>query len=321
MVFRVASPIAALVLAAVFALGAGTGAMAQDGYTIRPGDTLQIEVLEDPGLNRTALVLPDGGITFPMAGSLQAGGRTIDQLRQNLSAALAPNFAVEPNVYVSVAALAQERAATGGGAAAKGPVMDVFAVGQVAVPGRIETKQGTTLLQFLAEVGGHPDHEVRQSIDVWVRAFAERLKDDPELLAKGEELKRDLIEHPEVRRWLETLWLGMKRGITEAATDADSELRERMTTSLQRIGERLAAEPELQRKVDSWVERSVAYVVEHYRSEVSDLIASTVERWDGESTARKMELQVGRDLQFIRINGTLVGGLAGLVIHALSELL
>ena len=154
MVFRVASPIAALVLAAVFALGAGTGAMAQDGYTIRPGDTLQIEVLEDPGLNRTALVLPDGGISFPMAGSLQAGGRTIDQLRQNLSAALAPNFAVEPNVYVSVAALAQERAATGGGAAARGPVMDVFAVGQVAVPGRIETKQGTTLLQFLAEVGG-----------------------------------------------------------------------------------------------------------------------------------------------------------------------
>ncbi|MEZ5298808.1 MAG: DUF445 domain-containing protein [Ilumatobacteraceae bacterium] len=186
---------------------------------------------------------------------------------------------------------------------------------------RIFEKIYAAVGRFLAEVGGHPDHEVRQSIEVRVRAFAERLKDDPELLAKGEELKRDLIEHPEVRRWLETLWLGMKRGITEAATDADSELRERMTTSLQRIGERLAAEPELQRKVDSWVERSVAYVVEHYRSEVSDLIASTVERWDGESTARKMELQVGRDLQFIRINGTLVGGLAGLVIHALSELL
>jgi uncharacterized membrane-anchored protein YjiN (DUF445 family) len=186
---------------------------------------------------------------------------------------------------------------------------------------RIFDKIYAAVGRFLSEVGGHPEHEVRQSIEVRVRAFAERLKDDPELLAKGEDLKRELLEHPEVRKWLETLWLGMKRGITEAATDPDSELRDRMTTSLQRIGERLAAEPELQRKVDTWVERTVAYVIDHYRSEVSDLIANTVEQWDGDATARKMELQVGRDLQFIRINGTLVGGLAGLVIHAASELL
>ena len=67
------------------------------------------------------------------------------------------------------------------------------------------------------------------------------------------------------------------------------------------------------------MQRSLEYVIEHYRAEVSDLIASTVERWDGESTARKMELQVGRDLQFIRINGTLVGGLAGVAIHAVGH--
>ena len=186
---------------------------------------------------------------------------------------------------------------------------------------RIFEKIYAAVGRFLTEVGGHPEHEVRQSIEERVRAFAERLKDDPELLAKGEQLKHELLDHPEVRRWLETLWLGIKRGIDDAATDPDSELRARMTTSLRRIGERLAAEPELQHKVDSWVERSLAYVIEHYRSEVSDLIASTVERWDGESTARKMELQVGRDLQFIRINGTLVGGLAGVVIHLASELL
>lgn len=154
MLSRVANSIAGLVLAAVFVLGAGGAVLAQDGYTIRPGDTLQIEVLEDPGLNRSALVLPGGGINFPMAGSVQAGGRTIEQLRQNLAAALAPNFAVEPNVYVSVAALAEERAAIDANSRARGPVMDVYAVGQVAVPGRIETKPGTTLLQFLAEIGG-----------------------------------------------------------------------------------------------------------------------------------------------------------------------
>jgi uncharacterized membrane-anchored protein YjiN (DUF445 family) len=186
---------------------------------------------------------------------------------------------------------------------------------------RIFEKIYSAVGRFLTEVGGDPDHEVRHSIDVRVRAFAERLKADPELLAKGEDLKNELLEHPEVRRWLESLWLGMKQGITDAATDESSELRSRMTTSLQRIGQRLAAERQLQSKVDTWVERSVGYVVEHYRSEVSDLIAGTVERWDGESTARKMELQVGRDLQFIRINGTLVGGLAGVVIHVMSDLL
>ena len=186
---------------------------------------------------------------------------------------------------------------------------------------RIFDKIYSAVARFLTEVGGDPDHEVRHSIDTRVQAFAERLKADPELLAKGEDLKRELLEHPEMRRWLESLWLGMKQGITDAATDEASELRVRMTTSLQRIGQRLATEPELQRKVDTWVERSVGYVVEHYRSEVSDLIAGTVERWDGASTARKMELQVGRDLQFIRINGTLVGGLAGVVIHLSSELL
>jgi uncharacterized membrane-anchored protein YjiN (DUF445 family) len=175
--------------------------------------------------------------------------------------------------------------------------------------------------RFVSDVGGDPDHEVRHSIDGRVTSFASRLRSDPALLAKGEELKEELLDHPEFRAWIESLWLGAKRGMIEATDDPDSEFRTRAATSLQRLGERLAAEPDLQRKVDDWVERSVGYVVEHYRSEVSDLIATTVERWDGESTAKRMELQVGRDLQFIRINGTLVGGLAGIVIHAVGELL
>jgi uncharacterized membrane-anchored protein YjiN (DUF445 family) len=186
---------------------------------------------------------------------------------------------------------------------------------------RIFEKIYTAVGSFVHDVGADPRHEVRSTIDRRVSAFAARLKDDPELHAKGEELKDELLDHPELRAWIESLWLGVKRGLIEAADDPESEFRTRAATSLQRLGVRLAAEPELQRKVDDWVQRSVGYVVDHYRSEVSDLIATTVERWDGESTARRMELQVGRDLQFIRINGTIVGGLAGLVIHAASELL
>jgi uncharacterized membrane-anchored protein YjiN (DUF445 family) len=186
---------------------------------------------------------------------------------------------------------------------------------------RIFDKIYTAVDHFIGDVTSDTNHEVRRSIESRVVAFAERLKTDPDLLAKGEELKDELLDHPEFRAWIESLWLGTKRGLIAAADDPSSELRTRTTVSLQRLGERLATEPELQAKVDDWVQRGLGYVVEHYRSEVSDLIASTVERWDGESTARRMELQVGRDLQFIRINGTIVGGLAGLAIHALTELM
>ncbi|NNE11932.1 MAG: DUF445 domain-containing protein, partial [Ilumatobacter sp.] len=186
---------------------------------------------------------------------------------------------------------------------------------------RIFDKIYSAVGRFIADVGGDPHHEVRDSVDTRVRALAARMKDDPDLLAKGEELKDELLDHPEFRAWIETVWLGAKQAMIEATDDADSELRRRAATSLQRLGDRLCAEPELQRKVDDWMARALSYVLDRYRSEVSELIAGTVQRWDGESTARRMELQVGRDLQFIRINGTLVGGLAGIAIHAFADLL
>lgn len=186
---------------------------------------------------------------------------------------------------------------------------------------RVFEKIYTAVGSFIADVGADPHHEVRSSVDTRVAALAERLKHDPEMLAKGEALKDELLDHPEFRAWIESLWLGTKQAMIDAANDPDSELRVRAQTSLQQLGSRLSADPALQLKVNDWVERAVGYVIDRYRSEVGDLIANTVERWDGESTAEKMELQVGRDLQFIRINGTLVGGLAGVAIHALSALL
>jgi uncharacterized membrane-anchored protein YjiN (DUF445 family) len=190
-----------------------------------------------------------------------------------------------------------------------------------SIDDRIFEKIYSAVERFLGDVRSDPEHEVRHSIDRRVAAFAERLKTDPEMLAKGEQLKHELLEHPDVRAWLESLWSGVKEAMVVAAGDPDSELRMRMASSLEQIGRRLEAEPGLQHKVDEWIQSAIGYLVTHYRSEVSELIASTVERWDGESTARKMELQVGRDLQFIRINGTLVGGLAGVVIHFAGQVL
>jgi len=130
-----------------------------------------------------------------------------------------------------------------------------------------------------------------------------------------------LLDHPEVRAWTRSLWGEMKGSLLTSAGDPDSELRQRISAAVRSLGDRLAVEAELQAKVDGWVERLAGHVVENYRTEVADLIASTVARWDAADTSRRIELQVGRDLQFIRINGTVVGGLAGLVIHAIGNLL
>ena len=174
---------------------------------------------------------------------------------------------------------------------------------------------------FLADVGADSNHELRLAMDARVATFADRLRTDTALLAKGEELKLELLAHPDVRAWLASLWGEVKRNTVSALDDPTSELRRRLDLSLTSLGRQLASEPGLQAKVDDWVVRAAGHVVDHYRGEVADLIAGTVAKWDGAATAERLELQVGRDLQFIRINGTIVGGLAGVVIYTVSQLL
>ena len=135
-----------LLFLAVFA----GGAAAQSDYRIQPGDTLQVEVLEDPNLNRSVLVLPDGSITVPIAGSVKAGGRNVDVVAGLIASNLASNFAVEPTVLVSVAALAPRTPR----APEEPDLMNVYILGEANAPGRKEVLPGTTLLQFLAEAGG-----------------------------------------------------------------------------------------------------------------------------------------------------------------------
>ncbi|MDO8361445.1 MAG: DUF445 domain-containing protein [Actinomycetota bacterium] len=186
---------------------------------------------------------------------------------------------------------------------------------------RIFDKIYSAVHRFLDDVGGDSRHEVREAIERQMIGFTERLRTDPALLAKGEDLKRELLAHRDVRAWLDSLWGEVKRTTLAASDDPTSELRQRIDRSLVGLGERLRDDAELQQKVDDWVQRAVGYVVDHYRGEVADIISSTVAKWDGKATAERLELQVGRDLQFIRINGTLVGGFAGLLIYTFSQLL
>jgi len=188
-----------------------------------------------------------------------------------------------------------------------------------SIDDRIFERLYGALHRFLIDIGKDPDHEVRTAIDEQIRRLGTRLRNDPVLIAKAEEIKLELLGHPDVQGWISSLWMEIKQMILGAAADPGSELRRRLTVTLGRVGQRLAADAELQAKVDDWLERAAVYVVENYRREVSEIIATTVERWDAADTSRRIELQVGRDLQFIRINGTVVGGLAGVLIHAVGE--
>jgi len=141
-------------VATILLIGSASVALAQDFYRIKPGDTLLVEVLEDPNLNRNVLVLPDGSISFPMAGTVKAGGRSVDIVSQTLSEEMAGNFAIPPTVSVSVATLAPAPPRAPAKAPTGPDLISIYILGEANAPGRKEVLPGTTLIQFLAEAGG-----------------------------------------------------------------------------------------------------------------------------------------------------------------------
>lgn len=150
--------------------GFAAPAAAQSNYTLQPGDVVRVEVLEDPTLNRSTLVLPDGSINFPQAGSVRAAGLTVEQVQQALTGGLSANFATPPTVYASVASLAPPALPMMGGAAAAdaGIVngISVYVMGEVSEPGMKEVEAGTNLLQFMAQAGNVGNFAARKRIEL-----------------------------------------------------------------------------------------------------------------------------------------------------------
>jgi uncharacterized membrane-anchored protein YjiN (DUF445 family) len=177
------------------------------------------------------------------------------------------------------------------------------------------------VLSFAWAVKTDVNHPMRLALDKFLAEFAQDLQSDPETMARAEQVKTQMLEHAEVQKLIGSAWATAKEMLLTAAEDPSSELRKRVREGLRSLGERLISDESLQSKVDGWVEGAAAYLVTHYANEITTIITDTVERWDAEETSRKIELQVGRDLQFIRINGTVVGALAGLVIYSLAHLL
>ena len=163
------------------------------------------------------------------------------------------------------------------------------------------------------------DHPFRHRFDELVSTSVEKLKSSPDVIAKGESLKEEFLDSSAIPAFSQKLWADLKDTLLPAPGER-SDLTLPIERAIMRFGESLLADEALMAKINGWLEGAVIHAAEEYRHEVATLIESTVARWDPEDTSRKIELQVGRDLQFIRINGTLVGGLVGLVIHTISVL-
>ncbi|MBG0854931.1 DUF445 domain-containing protein [Streptomyces spinoverrucosus] len=177
------------------------------------------------------------------------------------------------------------------------------------------------LLRFCAEMRDMPSHPARGALDRFLTDFASDLQSDTDTRAKVERLKGEVLGRGEVQDLIASAWTAVRSMIVSAAEDERSELRLRVRASLLSLGARMATEPKIQNKVDSWVEGAAVHIVTTYRSEITLLITDTVASWDAEHTTKKIEAHIGRDLQFIRINGTVVGSLAGLLIYTISHML
>ncbi len=188
------------------------------------------------------------------------------------------------------------------------------------VDDRVFARGFSAVQSFLADVTLDTDHALRHAYENQLRAFAERLRTDPAQQARVEEAKLQMLDHPEVRDWLASLWVRAKALVVGGAADPDSDLRRAVERLVTRAGETLRDDPVAGAKIDEVLQRVTAHVVENYADDLTGIISSTVQRWDTEETSRRLELQVGRDLQFIRINGTVVGALAGVAIYTVTQL-
>lgn len=177
------------------------------------------------------------------------------------------------------------------------------------------------LVEFAWKVRSDPEHEVRVAINKFLFDFADDLQNDETTIAKAERIKAELMNRKEVTGLASAAWGLVKKMILESVDDPGSTLRLKIRDWVMNFGERLKSDAALREKVERWMTDAAGYVIDNYAHEITSIISDTVAKWDADEASQKIELQVGRDLQFIRINGTVVGALAGLSIHSITHLL
>ncbi len=174
------------------------------------------------------------------------------------------------------------------------------------------------LYKLLAEVLVDPDHPIRHKVEEGLAKLAQDLQNDPETRERVEAMKRDLIENPAVAEWWLGVWERIRRSLIRRARSADTELGSEMRKGLADLGTALRQDERLQLQINRFARRTMVGVATRYGSEIVTLVSETVKRWDATTITGRIENAVGRDLQFIRINGTLVGGLVGMTLHFIT---
>ena len=177
------------------------------------------------------------------------------------------------------------------------------------------------LVSFMADVDADPQHEARRALRRQINDFAQDLQFDGEMISRVEALKGDIMASNAVRSASAGMWAQLSTALVEAASDPSSTLRRKIADASVEWGTKLRDDPTVRVDAEARLEKITHYAAENGAEQIVGIIAETIERWDGEEAAEKIELMVGRDLQFIRLNGTVVGALAGLVIYTVTQLL
>ncbi len=187
-----------------------------------------------------------------------------------------------------------------------------------AVNERVIRRLHLELVRWLEEIRREPEHRSRAALDRLLKQFAGDLLHDESTIERMEAFKRRMLDHPQVAATYISLWNAMRAALVESLGDQEGELVTRAVKELQAFGQRLCTDAELRARIDERVASTVVFFVDRYGRELTSVITHTIEEWDGEQASRKIELHVGKDLQFIRINGTIVGGLVGVLIHSVA---
>ncbi|MEM8981575.1 MAG: DUF445 domain-containing protein [Pseudomonadota bacterium] len=186
---------------------------------------------------------------------------------------------------------------------------------------RIVERIVSELDDFLTETDGEEEAATKARLVEMLERLIVSLKEDEHLIERGESLKARLMERPELARYISQAVNDLGSYLDTALNDPESALRQRLNTAMQGMGERLLGDAELCSDIDNSCREALLYIVDGHRSSIAGIISETISHWDAEATAQRIELAVGRDLQFIRINGTLVGGLVGLSLHTVWNLI
>jgi uncharacterized membrane-anchored protein YjiN (DUF445 family) len=183
------------------------------------------------------------------------------------------------------------------------------------------TRMHKEALKWVSEIRDNPTHQARIALDDLLADLADDLLHDEATIERAERLKVRILDHPQLMETVLSLWRAFRAALIAALADPEGPLRTRIQSELEKFAQRVVGERDLRDRLDGYVADLAAFAVNRYGTELTAVISHTINRWDGKETASRVELFVGRDLQFIRINGTIVGGLVGLVIHAVVVLI